>query len=424
MKRRASIVLRALRVAAVRLRFIVLVAMAGLLGALAEDLWALARSVLAPARLSRAAGGWLYICPMHPAVVRSEPGKCPSCGMPLGRRAATDHRAAARATERPRLEGIAFAQVERRPLVREVIAPAALEIDERRVVRLSTPVRAAVQQVFVAAPGAIVHRGEILAALASRELFAFARELQRPVSSEDATAVLARERLLQMGLSEVQLNRIRAGRDPTRFDLISPVDGILVAKAALPGDQVAELTPLLTVADVRRLWLTIRLSEEEGLLVRPGTPIDAELLAAPGLTLRTTVQWIDASVDSETRTLAARAEVPNPEGALRPGMTARARLRVAIGSEVEPPLVVPASAVVDTGDRQVVWRQGEKECSPQAVEVEVAARAGAYWAIAKGLAEGDRVVVHGAFLLSADERLASGAPAMGAAARSGAREND
>jgi Cu(I)/Ag(I) efflux system membrane fusion protein len=86
--------------------------------------------------------------------------------------------------------------------------------------------------------------------------------------------------------------------------------------------------------------------------------------------------------------------------------------------------VVPASAVVDTGDRQVVWRQGEGECSPQAAEVEVAARAGAYWAIAKGLAEGDRVVIHGAFLLKADERLASGAPAMGAAARSGAREND
>jgi hypothetical protein len=66
--------------------------------------------------------------------------------------------------------------------------------------------------------------------------------------------------------------------------------------------------------------------------------------------------------------------------------------------------VVPATAVVDTGLRQVVWREDEAGVVEPA-EVKLAARVGAFVAVASGLEEGDRVVAQGAFLLSADQRL-------------------
>jgi Cu(I)/Ag(I) efflux system membrane fusion protein len=128
------------------------------------------------------------------------------------------------------------------------------------------------------------------------------------------------------------------------------------------------------------------------------------MLAAPGVILRGSSSWIDAALDPQTRTLAVRAEVDNPGGRLRPGLSGRARLRVPIGSQENPPLVVPATAVVDTGLRQIVWREDE-EGVLEPVEVTVAARAGPACAISSGLEEGERVVVQGAFLLSADQRL-------------------
>jgi Cu(I)/Ag(I) efflux system membrane fusion protein len=395
----------ALRIALVRLRFVALVAGAALVAAHLDDLEALVRRAArgAPPAAAATQGG-AYACPMHPDAVRSEPGTCPACGMPLHRREAEEGVHLALGAERARLGGLAFARVERRPLERELTALATLELDDRRVARLATPLRAQVLAVRVAAPGAPVRRGEVLATLGARELAVLGRDLQRDLPPDDPTILLARQRLLQMGLSEAQVDRLRVSHQPTAFELLSPLDGILVARSAVSGDQVAELTPLFTVADVSRLWLVVRLPEEEALLAAPGTRVEAELLSAPGLVVGGRVAWQDAQVDPQTRTLAVRAEVDNPRGLLRPGMSGRARLRLPVGSPGAPPLVVPATAVVDTGLRQVVWREDEAGILEPA-EVKLTARVGAFVAVASGLEEGDRVVAQGAFLLSADQRL-------------------
>lgn len=409
MRTAGSAAWRALRIAAVRLRFVGLVALAALLAASLDDLSALARSVLVRAGPAPVVAAGAYVCPMHPDAVRSAPGTCPVCGMPLRPREPAEATGrVALGDEALRLGGLTFARVERRPLEREVTAPAALEVDERRVVRLSTPVRASVKHLHVAAPGALVRRGEVLVSLEARDLYQFGKELQRGLSSEDPSVVLARQRLLQMGLSEAQVTRLRAGHDPTRLDLLAPLDGVLVSRTVSVGDQLGELAPLATVADLSRLWLMARLAEEDALLVPVGTAVEAELPAVPGVLLRGTVQWVDAALDPQSRTLAVRAEVSNPDGVLRPGMSGRIRVRVPVGGS-EPPLVVPASAVVDSGLRQVVWRE-DAEQGLEPVEVKVAARAGEVYAIASGLKEGDRIVARGAFLLSADQRLRSVPP--------------
>lgn len=361
-----------------------------------------------------------YFCPMHPDAVRGEPGKCPACGMPLRRREEGELAHVALTPERARLGGLDLAHVQRRTLEREVVAPANLELDERRVARLSTPLRAVIQSVNVAAAGQAVRRGEVIAQLASRDLFAYGRDLQRDVPDDEAGVVIARQRLLQIGLTPAQIDRVRRYRDPTRFDLLAPIDGVLVTRTATLGDQVPELTPLFTIADLSRLWLVARVFEEDALLVRPGMTFEAQVLADPGVTLRAEVTWIDAVVDPQTRTLAVRADIPNPGGRLRPGMAARAIFHVVSGSPSSPPLVVPDTAVVDTGLRQVVWREDE-DGTLEAVEVMVSARAGGLVAIGSGLDDGDRVVTDGAFLLSADLRLRSGGkPQMGVADRAGA----
>jgi Cu(I)/Ag(I) efflux system membrane fusion protein len=407
-----------LRIVAVRLRFIGLIAGAALLGASLDDLSAVARDVVVRFQGGRAAvaapaagAAERYVCPMHPDAVRASPGSCPACGMPLHRQDADEGQHVALGADKARLGGLRFARVERRPFEREVSGLALLELDERRVARVTTPVRAAVVAVHQASVGAPIRRGESLATLSSRDVAQLGRDLQRHLPADDATLLLARQRLLQLGLTAQQVDRLRTGRDPSAFELLAPFDGVLLAKGAVAGDQVPELTPIFTVADLSRLWLVARLTEEDALAAGPGAPIEAELVSAPELLLRGQVSWVDPVVDPATRTLSVRAVVENPRGLLRPGMTGRATLRVAVGSREAPPLVVPSSAVVDSGLRQIVWREDEAGILEPA-EVKVASRAGALCAIASGLEEGDRIVVEGAFLLSADQRLrpARGAP--------------
>jgi Cu(I)/Ag(I) efflux system membrane fusion protein len=405
LERMGGRVWQAVRLAVVRLRFVGLVGVAMVGAARLDDLSALARGLsggsgpmAAPVPASR------YACPMHPRAVRTAPGACPACGMPLQRVEEDGAPRQAMTGERLRLGGLAFATAERRPLEREVTALATLEFDERRLARLSTPVRARVLAVHVGAPGTPVRRGEVLATLSARELTQLGRDLQRGLPPEDATVVLARQRLLQLGLSEAQLDRLARGHDPTAFDLLSPLDGVLVGKTVIAGDQVPELTALFTVADVSRLWLVTRLPEADALVARPGDLVEAELLAEPGQLVSGRLTWLDAAIDPLTRTLAARAEVDNPLGRLRTGMSGRARLRLPVGADGELPLLVPATAVVDTGLHQLVWREGEQGVL-EATEVRISARVGQVYAVSAGLEAGDRVVAQGAFLLSADQRL-------------------
>lgn len=445
---------RAFRVVVVRLRFVGLVLLAAAIAANLDELSTLARDIVVNAhahsvqtraaryvcpmhpevvsdepgvcpscrmRLSRQeASAAEYVCPMHPDAVRSEPGKCPACGMPLRKREEDGEASLALTSARARLASIAFTTVRRQSLEREVTAVASVEFDERRVVRLTTPLRAQVSAVRVAAPGALVRRGESVATLAIRDLYQLGRDLQRTTDEADATLVLARQRLLQLGLSKAQVDRLHAGRDPIAVELLSPFDGILVSRTAVVGDQVPEMASLATVAEISKLWLVARLPEEDALLGARGTEVEAELVAAPGLTIRGRITWVDSAVDAASRTLAVRAEIDNPGGVLRPGMTGRVRLKVPVGSPDDPPLVVPAAAVVDNGRERIVWREDE-EGIMEAERVTVGARAGHLYAISQGLKEGDRIVSEGAFLLSADQLLKRGGTMqMGATSRSGA----
>lgn len=442
------------RVAVVRLRFVGLVALAAAIAASLDELSTLARHVVVGAQLhpvhtgdaryvcpmhpevSREEPGTCpscrmrlvrqetnhtqYVCPMHPDAVRSEPGKCPACGMPLRKRGEEGEASLALTSDRARLAGISFTTVRRLPLEREVTAVASVELDERRVVRLTTPLRAQVSAVHVAAPGALVRRGESVATLSIRDVYELGRDLQRTTGEGDPTLVLAQQRLRQLGLSRVQIDRLRAGHDPSGVELLAPFDGILVSRTAVVGDQVPEMASLATVAEISKLWLVARLPEEDALSGLRGTELEAELVSAPGLRIRARIAWVDSAVDAASRTLAVRAELDNPGGVLRPGMTGWARLKVPVGRPEEPPLVVPAASVVDNGREQIVWREDE-EGVLEAERVTIGARAGRLYAIAEGLKEGDRIVSEGGFLLSADQRLKrGGAMQMGAASRSGA----
>ncbi len=137
----------------------------------------------------------------------------------------------------------------------------------------------------------------------------------------------------------------------------------------------------------------------------------------PGREFRGRVRFIDPVVDPATRTARVRIELPNANGALKPGMFAHADLQLDLGER----LVVPRSALLDTGTRQVVYvKTGDASFAGR--EVRVGERAGDLVEVVEGLAEGEEVVAAASFLVDSQSQLQTGASVQwGGASRGEAR---
>jgi cobalt-zinc-cadmium efflux system membrane fusion protein len=154
--------------------------------------------------------------------------------------------------------------------------------------------------------------------------------------------------------------------------------------------------PLMTIADLRSVWVSSDVPESAIRFIEPGERIDVELTAYPGVMFHGKVTRIADVVDPQTRTVKVRAEMDNASGKLRPEMYGTIRHTDAM--KTRP--VVPAGAVLQGDGKTSVW----VEKAPgrfQPVEVKVGERAGDVLPVLSGLTAGTRIVVDGAMLLRA-----------------------
>jgi cobalt-zinc-cadmium efflux system membrane fusion protein len=180
----------------------------------------------------------------------------------------------------------------------------------------------------------------------------------------------------------------------------APIDGTIADVAVAPGAYVAEGAPLLHIADMRRLWLEARVPESE--VGKLGTPGGASFtvdgyaqpfVIEPGKNGKLVA--VGGVVDAATRTVPAIFEFANPDGALRLGMTAKARIYASSGTEA---VLVPAGAVQDESGTQVVYVQTGGQSFERRI-VRTGARDGDRIAILDGLEPGQRVVSKGGYLI-------------------------
>lgn len=144
--------------------------------------------------------------------------------------------------------------------------------------------------------------------------------------------------------------------------------------------------------------------EHDSAIVKLGQELNLKFSASPSTNVKSEVDFIAPILDSRSRTLKIRATIPNPKGVLKPGMIAEASLNVIFDGE---PLVVPRTAIINTGKRKVAWRRLSEQ-KFQAQVVETGHESEGFVEILKGLEEGDQVVMDGNFLLDAQAQLFGG----------------
>ncbi len=367
----------------------------------------------------------VWTCSMHPQIRENRPGKCPICGMDLvpvsARRTSGgtfDPSTYRMSPEAAALAQVRTARVERAPSVRTVELNGRVTADERTARAITAEFSGRVERLYADFTGQTVRAGEPLLSLHSPELLAAQRELleaARLRETHPALHAAARERLRQWGISAAQLDAVeRSGEPLPTLDVTTRTAGTVLERMVSVGDYVGRGDALLTLADLGRVWVVFDAYEGDLAWLSRGDSLTFTVSALPGRTFRSVVAFVDPVVGARARAARVRVEVDNPRGQLKPEMFARAIVRgrapaaSGAGAAAENMVRVPASAVLWTGPRSVVYVQVPGEEDPVFVlrEVTLGPRAGDDWLIAEGLEAGEQVVVHGAFAVDAAAQLA------------------
>ncbi|MEO7713881.1 MAG: efflux RND transporter periplasmic adaptor subunit [Gemmatimonadaceae bacterium] len=313
--------------------------------------------------------------------------------------------------------GVTFGTVEQRTLSTDVRTVGTVMVDEARMASVTPKINGFVERLYVNTTGQPVRRGQPLAdvyspdLLAAQEELLLARRLDRTVgqsavpgvpSSSGELLAAARRRLRLWDVSDAQIDEVlRTGRARRTVTLYSPVNGVVTEKKVIVGQAVQAGMELYALADLTEVWVDVQVRETEAANVRAGTGADVEFATYPGRTYKGRVTFIYPTIAEQTRSVRARVSVANAEGQLKPGMYATVRL----SSPTRSALTVPRAAVVQTGERAVVFvDQGKGALRP--VDVETGASAGEYVEILAGLEPGQRVVTSAQFLLDSESNLA------------------
>jgi Cu(I)/Ag(I) efflux system membrane fusion protein len=430
---------------------------------------------------AQASGPTEYYCPMHPLVVKNEPGTCPTCNMALSARARVASTGARITLPPRRIEqaGVATSLVKRLPLEARVQLVGTLEIDEARHVKVASRVGGLVTHMFAHTPGTPVERGDPLAWVYNRkvaELLAERRATEMDARAEEQGLAPDHARIESLRARMKRLNELLTveGALPDLYprhapafthtalppigdvcvEERSPIAGVVLMMSVMEGDLVKEGASLYEVADTSWLSFVGHASSEEAGLLLQGSGGVVVPQQAPAERITCVLAHVEPALDPASRTVKVVLEVPNSASHLLAGGIATATLLVP-ASGVEPSesmirgavpkeisgdeerygclgihapyisekpgncvqcgsglrvvryrkvLAIPASAVIDTGTRRVAY----KEVAPGAfvpVEIGTGRRCGDLVEVTSGLAENEKVVSQGAFLVDAETRL-------------------
>jgi Cu(I)/Ag(I) efflux system membrane fusion protein/cobalt-zinc-cadmium efflux system membrane fusion protein len=325
--------------------------------------------------------------------------------------------------ERMQSIGVKTGTVEYQQLSDEIRATGTVAIDETRVSYVQIRFPGYVREVFANATFLQVHKGQPLFTVYSPDLVQTQREFLlaeqnekamegsgvEGVASGSASLVhAAEERLRQWNFPESDIEKLRkTGKATTEIAINSPVSGYITERNALPNLYAEPSTRLYTIADLSRVWIDAQVFQDAIGRVRPGEAAEITLDAYPGQLLRGTVQAILPQVDAATRTVAVRLAVANPGLRLKPGMYVNVALKANAGRQ----LVVPASAVLESGLRHVAFLdQGDGRIEPK--EVQLGMRVGDMVVVTGGLQVHQKIVTSANFLIDSESQIqsAAGAP--------------
>ncbi len=342
--------------------------------------------------------------PMVPAQHFDKPGKSPFMDMQLVPKYADEAGEAGVRIDPARVQnlGVRVIAVTRGTLPAGLTATGVVDFNQRDVAVVQARAPGFVQRVYRRAPGDVVGAGAPLADILVPEWGgAQAEYLAVRRTGDAALARAARQRLVLLGMPDSLVAQVeRSGHPRTVVTISTPAGGVIRTLSVRAGMTVTAGQTLAEINGLGTVWVNAAVPEALAGQVRQGAAVRVTLAAFPGETFAGRVSAILPEAQGETRTLTARIELANRGGRLKPGMFATVQL----GEASRPALLVPSEAVIRTGRRTLVMLALDRG-RYQPAEVRTGQEAAGQTEILAGLAEGEKVVASGQFLIDSEASL-------------------
>jgi Cu(I)/Ag(I) efflux system membrane fusion protein len=352
--------------------------------------------------------------------------------------------------------------VEKRKLVHDLRAVGKVQYNETALATITSRVDGYVERLFVDYTGVQVKAGDHLVELYSPDLLLAQGELV--IAMESArnrdTQEAIKHKMRRLGLMPEQIEEIvRTRKVPDLITLISPISGTVTEKMIVQKSAVKPGDILYRLANLESVWVYLDIYEYELPWVHYGQEVEVTTEALPGQKFSGRVWFINPVVTEESRTVKVLLNISNEGQRLKPGMFVSAVIRSQLLADGSPAptglegkfscpmhpsvielapgkcricgmelvqipgtpgapvaeedqlvLAVPASAVLDSGLRKLVYVERAKN-QFASVEITTGPRADDWFPVLSGLKEGERVAVRGNFLLDSQFQI-SGLPSL------------
>jgi Cu(I)/Ag(I) efflux system membrane fusion protein/cobalt-zinc-cadmium efflux system membrane fusion protein len=323
--------------------------------------------------------------------------------------------------------GVTTAVVAMKDVSDNLSVPGNVDIDEQRLSYVQTRFPGWIQDVSADATYQYVRKGQRLFSIYSPDLvssqqeYLLARQNQKAFS-QDAHGMnmqdngwlikAAEERLQQYGVPAQTVTDLeQSGKVQRNIVVESPASGYIIERNALPNAYVQPDTKLYTIADLSTIWVYANVFQNDVGRLRPGDTAQVTVDAYPGRHFNGRIDQILPQVDQATRTVRVRLVFSNPGLALKPGMYVNVAISVHLGRQ----MVIPASAVLQTGSRAVAFiDHGDGNLEPRTVET--GPQIDDSVVVLSGLKAGEKVVTSANFLVDSEAQLQSAAGAFAPAA--------
>lgn len=358
----------------------------------------------------------MWTCSMHPQIMQSEAGDCPICGMNLIP-AETGAEGLSANEIKMTENAIALANIQ------TTIVGNAEASEDEGIISLSGKIAAneenntvqasyfkgRIERLKVNYEGQQVNRGQLLAIIYAPDLVAAQQELITVASlkaSQPALYRAVRNKLKNWKLSETQINAIEeSGTVRENFPIYATVSGTVSEVMAAQGDYVNQGQPIVKLSNLNSVWAEFDAYENQIAQFSVGQKINITTNAYPNKEFEGTISFIDPILNNTTRTVTARATLQNRDNLFKPGMFVTGKVK-GTTQTVENTLTVPASAVMWTGERSLVYiKTNPDEPVFEMREVTIGNRNDENYVVTEGLQNGDEIVTNGTFTVDAAAQL-------------------
>jgi Cu(I)/Ag(I) efflux system membrane fusion protein/cobalt-zinc-cadmium efflux system membrane fusion protein len=312
--------------------------------------------------------------------------------------------------------GVKLGRVQRKEIADEIDTVGNVALDETRLSYVQVRFPGFIQKVFVDATYQYVRKGQPLFTMYSPEIVAtereylVARQNQKEVAHSSISGVAsgavsllqaAIDRLKQWQIPQTEIDRLEStGEVGQEIEIDSPVSGYITERKAYPSTAVQPDSRLYAIADLSTVWVNAQVFQNDLAQMKVEAPATITADTYPGRSYTGRVDFVYPDVDMATRTARVRIVLQNPDPPLSPGMFVKVSFKSPMGEQ----LVIPASGVLQSGTRQIVFvNRGDGYLEPR--EVQLGKRVGDDFIVLKGLRAGEQIVTSANFLIDSESQL-------------------